>query len=167
MMSHAELIDRVDANDQVIEIIPRPSGVLNVHYFRAINGFIRNSAGALWIPRRTVFKEAFPLHLDSSVAGVVQSGETYFQAFQREVAEELNLDVGFISYTKCAYLSPIQDPVSCFMEVYEIRTDAVPSYNTDDFCEFYWLTPQELYSLLQRGEKAKSDLAALIRLLYL
>lgn len=162
-----ELLDVVDNRDIVVRTELR--SVIyqqKMRYFRAVNAFIINDKGQLWIPRRVASKAMFPLSLDTSIGGHVQSGETYDQAFERELHEEVGLVLKNIDCQVKAYLKPLEHHVSCFMTVYEIKSNHVPTYNTQDFCEYYWLTPVELIRKLEAGEPAKSDLIKLVKLLY-
>lgn len=59
--------------------------------FRVVNAFLVNPEGKLWIPKRTSDKRIFPDCLDVSMGGHVESGESYEQALERELAEELNI----------------------------------------------------------------------------
>lgn len=52
------------------------------------------------------------------------------------------------------------------MRVYEILTDESPVFNQDDFIEAEWLSPQAVIDRLENGDKGKSDLPKLIKLLY-
>lgn len=162
-----ELLDVVDQTDIVIGKKPRSffyeHGLSN---FRVINCFLKNSRGQLWIPRRTAQKKLFPLHLDVSVGGHVQSGENYESAFIRELKEELNIDEFQISYQIVGYLTPHKNRVSAFMTVYEIVTDETPSFNQDDFIEAMWITPKSLRELIISGEPTKSDLPKLLKFIY-
>ena len=132
-------------------------------YFRAVNAFICNDQNQLWIPRRHADKKIFPLALDCSVSGHVSSGEEYDAAFERETAEEVNIDITKVPYKKIARLTPITHNVVAFMWVYIIYSNEAPHFNTDDFSEYYWLTPDELIARLQAGEYAKSDLMAIVQ----
>ena len=157
-----ELLDVVDSEDRVIgqqwrSVLYR-EGACN---FRVVNAFLRNSSGQLWIPRRTAGKKLFPLCLDMSMGGHVAAGESYEQAFQRELKEELNLDGRQMQPRILGRLTPHGHGVSAFMTVYEICTDQEPLYNQADFCTFYWLTPSELMDRLGNGDKAKDDLPRL------
>jgi len=162
-----ELLDIVDATDAVIgqnwRSVLYQEGACN---FRVVNAFLKNSAGRLWIPRRSVKKRIFPLCLDMSMGGHVSSGESYEDAFTRELMEELNIYVRQIEHRVLGKLSPYQHGVSAFMIVYEMCSDMTPEYNTDDFCEFFWMTPQEVLAALEKGDKAKDDLARLVRIFY-
>lgn len=162
-----EILDLVDENDVVIGSLSRKEvytrGLKN---FRVVNVFIRNDDGELWIPRRTAAKKLFPLYLDMSAAGHVESGESYEEAFAKEVREEINIDVTAVSHKELGHLSPHIDNVSAFSKVFEIEYNDVPAYNTDDFVEYYWLTPAEILALVEEGEKMKSDIPKLIKKFY-
>lgn len=162
-----ELLDLVDSSDQVIGKKSRVEIYAEkLPCYRAINGFVVNQWGQLWIPRRAPYAIIFPLCLDMSVGGHVRSGETYEEAFRRELKEELNFDLSQFVYQELGYLHPHQDSVSSFMKVYEIHADEVSHYNRKDFIEFYWLTPGELLERIENGDPAKSDLPRLLNIFY-
>jgi len=162
-----EYLDLVDENDNVIGKKLRSEiykeGIKN---YRVVNAFIVNSEGKLWIPRRTADKKIFPLCLDMTLAEHVLSGETYEETFKRGLDEELNLDLDKLNYKPLGHISPHKDNVSCFMKVYEIKSNESPDYNKKDFIEYYWLAPKEALDLINKGEKAKDDLPKLIKHFY-
>jgi isopentenyl-diphosphate delta-isomerase len=162
-----EFLDLVDDNDVVIGRKLRSEvyaeGLSN---FRVVNVFIINSKGELWVPRRTASKKIFPLCLDASMGGHVESGETYENALRREIREELNIDLDAIKYVLLGNLNKRESGVSCFMKVYEIKMDEAPEYNEIDFIEYFWLKPEEVLRLIDGGEKSKSDLPKMIREFY-
>lgn len=163
-----EMLDLVDNNDTVISSMERNEVYANkLNNFRVINGFIKNSEGKLFIPRRQKNKRLFPLALDVSVGGHVTSGETYEEAFAKETAEELNVDIYSIPFKILGTMNPHTDNVSAFMTVYEIQSDLTPAYNPDDFIEHYWLTPEEILLRIENGDSAKGDLPKLIKKFYL
>ncbi len=163
-----ELLDLVNENDQVIGTRLRSEVyALGLRNFRVINAFVRNSEGKLWIPRRSVNKKIFPLCLDMSVGGHVESGEGYYESFRREAKEEIYRDIHTSSVTYLGHLKPHKDGVSAFMAVYEIQAEEVKHFNTNDFSEAYWLSPQELLERLSNGDKAKDDLPKLVTHFYL
>lgn len=90
-----EWLDLVNEHDQVVGRVTRSEAWANKFLVRVINAFVVNTAGQLWIPRRTAHKRMFPNCLDMSVGGHVEPGESYEAAFQRETFEELNLDTPF------------------------------------------------------------------------
>lgn len=162
-----EYLDLVDLNDEIIGKKLRSEvyseGLSN---FRVVNLFLVNSEGKLWIPRRTSTKRIFPLCLDVSMGGHVESGESYEEAFKRETFEELNIDTDTVSFKCLGHLTPHEDNVSAFMKVYEILTDTVPRFNPSDFTEYFWLSPEELFERIGRGDKTKGDLPKLVDIFY-
>jgi|SaaInlStandDraft_6_1057023.scaffolds.fasta_scaffold204573_1 isopentenyldiphosphate isomerase len=163
-----ELLDLVDNEDQVVGKLERSKVyAAKLNNFRVINAFLVNKKGQLWIPRRTSHKRLFPLHLDVSVGGHVSSGESYEEAFERELKEELNLSLQEIKFQKLGALTPHQHQVSAFMHVYKIFFDEVPPYNRDDFMQYYWLYPEQALEKINNFDKAKGDLPLLIRAFFL
>jgi len=162
-----EILDLVDENDGVIGSKLRSEIYAEgLNNFRVVNAFVVNSEGKIWIPRRAANKRLFPLSLDMSMGGHVESGESYEEAFKRELEEELGLNATTIPHTLLGHLDPSRDSVSAFMNIYEIKSDAVPNYNKKDFIEYYWLTPKELLDKLAHGEKSKDDLPKLVKKFY-
>lgn len=155
-----ELLDLVNNNDQVIGRLPRSQVYAQgLHNFRAISALIVNQQGQLWIPRRTAHKKVSPLHLGFSVGGHVSSGETYDQSFERELQEELNLNLADVRYKKLGLLTPHKHSTAAFVTVYLIFTNQAPNYNREDFISYSWLTPRQLMEKVLRGEKVQNDLS--------
>lgn len=162
-----EYLDLVTEKDEVIGRKLRSEVYAeNLSNFRVVNAFVINDAGKLWIPRRAADKRLFPLGLDMSMGGHVESGETYDFAFKRELAEELNINADENGYRILGTLNPHENGTSAFMTVYEIKTNTTPKYNPNDFVESFWLTPQEVLDRLAAGDKSKEDLPRLIRHFY-
>ncbi len=158
-----ELLDLVSDDDCVISQLLRSQVYAqNVSNFRVVNAFVVNDAGKLWIPRRTKTKRLFPLCLDTSMGGHVISGETYQQAFERELCEELNLHAPALRYTMIGKLNPQSHGTSAFMQLYFVYLNEVVAYNTQDFCEYFWLTPQECIARLNSGDVGKGDLIKIV-----
>ncbi|MSU75994.1 NUDIX domain-containing protein [Patescibacteria group bacterium] len=167
MNANEDILDLVDENDNVIGHISRDDKSYGSYQnFRVVNAFVVNSAGKIWIPRRTETKRIFPGCLDMSVGGHVDSGETYEEAFKRETTEELNLNLDQVPWKEIGYLNPYQVGTSAFMKVYQIDSDEDPNYNKEDFSEAFWLTPNEILARARRAEKVKGDLGQLIRLFF-
>lgn len=163
-----EMLDLVSSDDIIIDKLPRSEVYAQkLSNFRVVNAFVINDQGQLWIPRRTQTKRIFPLCLDTSMGGHVESGETYQQAFERELFEELGLDANNSTYKMIGKLNPHDHGTSAFMQVYLIYRNQVDTYNTQDFCEYFWLTPQECINKLNNGDMSKGDLPKIIQHLFL
>lgn len=161
-----ELLDIVDENDNVVSQKLRSEVYSQeISNFRVVNAFLINDLGELWIPRRTSSKKLFPSCLDCSMGGHVSSGETYEQAFKRELLEELNIDANLISYNFVGDLNPYMHKTSAFMKLYLIESNQIPNYNKEDFAESFWLSPQAVLKRLESGDKSKSDLPKIINFL--
>jgi isopentenyl-diphosphate delta-isomerase len=162
----SEVLDLVDSNDNVVDSMERGEVYRQgLHNFRLVYALITNNQDKLWIPRRTASKEICPLHLDASMGGHVSSGETYEEAFARELEEELGLVAEDELVTKIGKLSPFTDGSYAFAEVYRISRDEAPAFNTDDFVEAMWLSPEEILERQESGDKVKSDLVIVTRAL--
>lgn len=162
-----ELLDLVDEHDHVIRQEWR--SVIQdkkLKYIRGVAGFLKNARGQLWIPRRCAEKPILPLALDMSVSGHVGAGESYEQAFIRELEEEIGLKADKIAYHFLGKLSPIKDKTCCFVSVFEIPFDGEPTYSSKDFCQASWLYPHEILEQITRGEKSKSGLPIMIQHFY-
>lgn len=155
-----ELLDLVDDNDRVIGTILRSESNRLAQdgrgYIRAVDMFIQNDAGKLWIPIRTLHKRIAPGGLDFSMGGHVESGETYDETIIRETQEELNLTLNPNKLTLIKKFAPAETPY--FRQVYLYRTNDTPMFNPDDFMSAEWLTPEELAAKLDAGAPAKSSI---------
>jgi len=162
-----EILDIVDEDDRVTgQMLRSEIYRKSLSCFRAVNAFLEDDRGRLWIPRRTADKKLFPLCLDMSMGGHVIAGESYEEAFARELREELRMYSLEYDVRMIGHLSPVKDGVSAFMKVYRIRTNRTPNFNKDDFVSSYWLYPWEILFRIQAGDRAKGDLARLIRIFY-
>ncbi len=158
-----EVLDLVDENDEVIahewrSIIREKK----LRYIRGVAGFLKNSSGQLWIPIRSPEKTELPLAFDMSVAGHVGSGESYEQAFIRELEEELGLSVDTVTYRLLGKLTPREHGLSAF----EIPYEQDPVYSRHDYCNAAWLYPHEILERIAAGQKTKSGLPVMMKTFY-
>ena len=158
-----EILDLVDTDDNVIGQLARTEVYArDLHNYRVVNCFLRNSQGQLWIPRRAANKKLKPGALEYSVAGHVSSGETYDEALLREAAEEIRFDLMTIPWRFLGKLTPPVDGSQCFQGVYEIQSDETPVLNLEDHSEAKWMSVPEILSAIA-GESVTYDFELTIR----
>jgi isopentenyl-diphosphate delta-isomerase type 1 len=87
-----EILEVVDADDNVIGRATRSEIHQRGLTHRAVHIFLFNSAGDIYVQRRSAIKDRFPRRLDSSAAGHVDPGESYEQSARRELEEELGIE---------------------------------------------------------------------------
>jgi isopentenyldiphosphate isomerase len=158
-----EVLDIVSDEDIVIGRMERSLiRSTRMRNFRVINAFIINSQKQLWIPTRHPSKQSFPLCLDCSIAGHVQSQESYLDAFIRESLEETGINPLEKNYRVLGKLTPHTDQTSSFMYVYALYDDGPIQYNENDFVHAEWLFPDQFRKRLEAGAAAKSDLRIIL-----
>jgi 16S rRNA (adenine1518-N6/adenine1519-N6)-dimethyltransferase len=83
----------VDENDEVQGYAARAEVHGNNLRHRAVHILIFNQLGDVYLQQRSRWKDRHPLKWDSSAAGHVTGGENYDETAQRELKEELDVDV--------------------------------------------------------------------------
>jgi hypothetical protein len=155
---HEEIQDIVDEDDNVVGKDTRENiwkkGL--EHNVRTVNIFLFNQEGRLLIPRRSKNKKNWPMTYDFSCGENVVAGETYEDAAQRGIREELGIH-GVI-LTNLGKLTP-KDGIGCFAMTFQGNISGnLNSYNKDDFEGIYWMSIEEVGELLNKSpEKFKAD----------
>src|SRR5688572_17005539 len=85
------IIDRVDEDDAVIGPISRQNIFREQAGFRSLHLFVVNSKNELLLQRIAGAKERYPGFWGSSAAGYIFSGESYDEAAQRKLEQELGV----------------------------------------------------------------------------
>ena len=162
-----EILDLVNKNDEVIGIVNRKNYQQmlesNAGYIRASDLFIMNSKGQLFIPVRTAHKTIAPNGFDYSAGGHVESGETYLETIIREAKEELNISINEQDLVLIG--KDTADDIKYIRSIYLIYSDDTPKFNTNDFKDAHWLTPDEVIQKINAGHPAKSNLKKTINML--
>lgn len=136
-----ELLEVVDLRDRIVRLASRKEIHHNNLMHRAVHVFVFDSAGSLFVQRRSSRKDTHPLKLDSSAAGHVDPGETYLQAALRELYEELSIRS---CLREALRLTPSRETGYEHVVLYETFTDARPVINVDEILEGCFMKPEEL-----------------------
>jgi isopentenyldiphosphate isomerase len=87
-----EMLTEVDKNNTVLGLKPRSHFKDANHFNRASYLILFNTKGEIILEKRSTKKKLYPGKLTFTVAGHV-SDETYEQCIQREMQEELQIDI--------------------------------------------------------------------------
>jgi isopentenyldiphosphate isomerase len=140
-----ELVDVVDADDRVIETVPRRQMRADRLRHRAVFIAVRSSAGLLLVHRRSAAKDLWPSRWDVAVGGVVAAGEDYDLAARRELFEEVGVD---------AVPNPIgagryaDDEVDLLARCYVVVHDGPVTFVDGEVAEARWVDRDGLGALL-------------------
>ncbi|MFE4450518.1 NUDIX hydrolase [Streptomyces sp. NPDC056796] len=142
-----EILDIVDENDEVVGQAPRGEATARGLRHRCVFIEARDTAGRLFVHRRTATKLVFPSHYDMFVGGVVGAGESYDEAALREAGEELGV-VGLPRPTplfRYLYEGPGH---SWWSYVYEVRCELPVRPQAEEVAWHTFLTDAELEAQL-------------------
>lgn len=166
MHNNDELLDLVNETDQIIGTIWRSEydrlEAEDLGYIRAVEMFIVNDRGELWIPKRTADKRIAPNGLDFSAAGHVSSGESYIEAMLKEAHEELDIKLSEEDIQFIDKIGPDQNHY--IRQLYVYYSNETPQFNPSDFVSAEWISPEAAIQLLDSGAPAKSTLGDAVRI---
>jgi len=91
MAVEEEIVVIVDDNNRVIGAAPRSHMRARGLTHRATYILVFNSAGDLFVQKRTQNKDIYPGFYDVATGGVVAEGETYEACAERELEEEMGI----------------------------------------------------------------------------
>lgn len=155
-----EILDVVDINDKVVGTINRGDAMelrdTSDRYIRAVEMFIQRSNGDIYLPRRSKHKKIAPGGLDLSVAGHVNTGETYEEACIREIKEEVGIVTTINQLVFITKITP-SESLLYFRGIYLFRTDIVPILSSEH-TEAEWIQPDKLIERLQNDIPTKETL---------
>jgi len=92
MTASEEIVQIVDRDNQVIGAVRRALMREQNLIHRAAYILVFNRNDELFVQERTMNKDIYPGHYDLAAGGVVLAGESYEQAAQRELEEELGVE---------------------------------------------------------------------------
>ena len=140
-------VDRIPSGQSVIRGEKHPAGL----YHMVVHVAIFSTDGRLLIQQRCTRKQTFPGKWDVTVGGSALCGETSRQAMQRELREELGLDIDF---------SELRPRLTVNFEGgfddYYIITKDVPlgslRFQAEEVMDARWATLDEIFTMIDSGE---------------
>lgn len=159
-----ELLDITDDNDRVVGQARREEAYARRLRHRCVFVLARDSAGRVFVHRRTARKLVFPSMYDMFVGGVVGAGESYGEAALREAEEELGV-AGLpapVSLFTFLYESPEH---TWWSAVYEVRCEPPVKPQAEEVAWYAFLTEHELERRLPEWPWVPDGMEAYRRLL--
>jgi isopentenyldiphosphate isomerase len=141
-----ELVDVVDADDEVVSTVPRRTMRAQRLRHRVVFIAVVATDGRLLVHRRSADKDLWPGRWDIAVGGVVASGESYDDAARRELAEELGVDD--VAPTPVATGRFADDDVDLVGHCFRVVHDGPFRFADGEVVEARWVDPAGLADLL-------------------
>ena len=138
-----EILEVVDREDRVIGTEKR--GVIHARglMHRSAQVLLFNSAGELFLQKRSMSKDEFPGLWDSSAAGHLEPGESYHRCALRELDEELGIrHQGAL--TELFKFRASADTGYEHCTVFCCTSDSPLSLQAEEVDEGKWLSPAEM-----------------------
>ncbi|MFJ3305751.1 NUDIX hydrolase [Streptomyces sp. NPDC086549] len=164
MSAADEILDIVDENDQVIGQSPRGEAYARGLRHRCVFIQARDSAGRIFVHRRTPVKLVFPSLYDMFVGGVVSAGETYDDAALREAEEELGVTGLPRPSHLFKFLYDDEAGRTWWSAVYEVRCDLPVRPQAEEIAWHDFLAEDEVERRLEEWEWVPDGLVAYERL---
>lgn len=143
-----EMIDVVDADNRVVDTLPRAEVHRRGLRHRAVHMLVEDRAGRIYLQRRAESKDVDPGLWDTSAAGHVDAGEDYEAAARRELEEELGLTDVTLE-TLCELPARLETGLE-FVRVYRGVTGAEPRPDPREIIEGGWWSPADIEHWLAR-----------------
>lgn len=156
-----EMLDIVDADNQVVGIAPRREAHRLGLRHRAVHMLVLDGDDRIYLQRRSPHKDVDPGLWDTSAAGHVDAGEDYHAAALRELHEELGLDD--VVLTVMCDLPARAETGHEFVRVYTGRTRQAPRPDPREITEGGWWSAPELEAWMAQRPV---DFTATFHLLY-
>ena len=118
-----EFLDVVDKNNHVIGKEERSIVHKKKLFHRSVCVFILNKENKLLVQTRSSIKDEYPLLKGFSMGGHLDSGETYEEAFDREIKEELGIKIDRKNIKKLFTIKPCKENNFEFEKIYLLKYD--------------------------------------------
>ena len=137
-----EWVDIVDEQNEVIAQSSRQQMRAERLRHRATYIVVHDGMGKILVQRRTEIKDFYPVWLDATAGGVVQSGENVLDSARREAEEELGIaDVPFAEHGLFYFE---EDQCRVWGALFSCVSHGPFALQEEEVAEVCWLTPEEI-----------------------
>jgi isopentenyldiphosphate isomerase len=158
--SPEELVEEVDSLGTVLRLVTRRQMRAEALWHRAVFIAVRSSTGQLLIHRRAMTKDVWPGWWDVAVGGVVSPGESWEQAAERELAEELGVSgVALRPLGTGAYRD---DEVKLVAACFEAITDGPFAFSDGEILETQWVALKDLLGQMSQNSFLPDSIALVL-----
>jgi isopentenyldiphosphate isomerase len=156
-----ELVALLDSDGRVCGSAPRSVMRRDNLRHAATGVLVRNSAGDIYVHRRTATKDVYPSYYDFAAGGVVAAGEDPYDAVVRELDEELGITgVELVKLPEGDYAD---DNTTYHAYLYSCVWDGPIKHQPSEVAWGAWMTPAELIAKLDDPSwPVMPDTAALV-----
>ena len=136
-----EILIVVDAQDNVVDYLPRARVHEKKLLHRTISIVTFNSEGKIVLQRRSNNKDTYPGMLGNAVGGHVTKEESYLDAAKNEALEELNIDIEPEFLGKAIINDPLHRTMT---SIFKITHDGPYDFNKEEIDEIIILSLEEI-----------------------
>jgi 8-oxo-dGTP pyrophosphatase MutT (NUDIX family) len=145
--SRDEHVSLVDETGAVVGVAPRHDVRRDNLLHAATAVLVRDSAGRIYVSRRSADKDWSPSMHDAAAGGIVQHGEPVEESACRELSEELGISDVPLRFLLTGRYD--DDTVRCFVHCFETTYDGVVTHADGEVVWGDWMTLPQLGDLLR------------------
>lgn len=161
-----ELMDVVNEQDEVVATAPRAEVYAKELRHRIAHVFLSDSMGRIALTRRGKELNYCPDHWCSTAAGHVDAGETYAEAAQREMREEIGVDIPLTPRGITTFTKPGTNHAK-FLATFTAQYEGEFVFDPREAQYVVYRTPAEIRAMLNAGELFHPETEALLHTYFL
>jgi len=158
-----EFLDIVDENNEVVGSAPYSDVYAKRLNHRIVHVLIFNDKGEIFLQQRSAKKEFCPGHWVTSAGGHVQKGETYEQAANRELNEDLGVDIKLTKILETPY---DHYKMRKFLEIFRGISEGPFKFNPEEVAGGRWFSVADVRDMVKKNQLVHPELAHVIEKLY-
>jgi len=158
-----EFLDIVDENNEVVGSAPYADVYAKRLNHRIVHVLIFNDKGEIFLQQRSAKKDFCPGHWVTSAGGHVQKGETYEQAANRELKEELGVSIKLTKILETPY---DHYRMRKFLEIFRGISEGPFKFNEAEVAGGRWFSVADVRDMVKKNQLIHPELAHVIENLY-